>query len=135
MNERAIHEPRWGRSTTAVVTGFIVVVVLSLATDQLFHILNVYPPWGQPMYDTGLLLMATAYRAAYSLVGGYCTARLAPRAPMNHVLVLVLIGFAAGVGGIFAAMSANLGPMWYAIAVAVTGPAASWAGGLLYRPK
>ena len=42
-----------GRSIVAVVAGFLAVAGLSLATDQLFHVLEVYPPWGQPMYDTG----------------------------------------------------------------------------------
>jgi hypothetical protein len=45
-------EPRnlW-RSTGAIVLGFVAVVVLSLSTDEVLHLLKVYPPWGQPMFE------------------------------------------------------------------------------------
>jgi hypothetical protein len=35
------------RSAGAVLLGFVVVVVLSLGTDQVLHVLRVYPPWGE----------------------------------------------------------------------------------------
>ena len=54
------------RSTGAVLLGFIVVVVLSLGTDQVLHSLAVYPPWGQPMYDLGSVLLALSYRVVYA---------------------------------------------------------------------
>ena len=81
-----------GRSIVAVVAGFLAVVGLSLATDQLFHVLEVYPPWGQPMNDTGDNLLALSYRVVYTVLGGFITARLAPRAPMRHVMILGIIG-------------------------------------------
>jgi len=40
---------RFGRSVGAVLAGFVVVAGLSLATDQVLHVLRVYPPWGEPM--------------------------------------------------------------------------------------
>ena len=79
-------------STAAVVVGFIVVVALSLGTDQVLHVLEVYPPWGQPMYATGLNLLALAYRSVYAVVGCYIAARLAPRNPMLHALAQGLSG-------------------------------------------
>jgi hypothetical protein len=72
------------RSTGAVFLGFIVVVALSLGTDQVLHSLGVYPPWGQPMYATGLNLLGLSYRIVYAIVGSYIAARLAPRNPMRH---------------------------------------------------
>jgi hypothetical protein len=53
MTQAGSQSRRLLRSTGAVVAGFMVVFVLSLATDQLLHVLNVYPPWGQPMHDPG----------------------------------------------------------------------------------
>lgn len=50
------------RSTGAMLAGFIAVFVLSLGTDQILHALDIYPPWEQPMTDTGLLLLALSYR-------------------------------------------------------------------------
>lgn len=46
------------QSVGAIFLGFIVVVALSLGADQLLHVLEVYPPWGQPMYETSLNLLA-----------------------------------------------------------------------------
>ena len=118
------------RSVLAVFSGFVAVVVLSLATDQVLHVLDVYPPWGEPMYDTGLNALALTYRIIYTLLGGFVTARLAPRAPMRHVMVLALIGLAAGTAGAIVAITqADLGPSWYPIALAVTAYPVTWLGG------
>ena len=120
------------RSILAVFAGFVAVVVLSLATDQFLHVLQVYPPWGEPMYDTGLNALALAYRTIYTLFGGFITARLARRAPMRHVMVLALIGLAAGTAGaIVAVTQADLGPTWYPIALAVTAFPVTWLGGVV----
>ncbi len=120
------------RSIGAVVAGFFAVAGFSLATDQLLHVLNVYPPWGQPMYDTSLNLLALSYRIVYTLLGGFITARLAPRAPMRHVTILGLIGLVAGTAGAIVAITqADLGPSWYPIALAVTAYPCTWLGGKL----
>jgi hypothetical protein len=119
------------RSTVAVLAGFLSVVVLSLVTDQALHVLRVYPPWGQPMYDTGLNLLALSYRIVYTVAGGYITARLAPRRPMRHVAVLGGLGLIAGTAGVIVAMRiGDLGPIWYPIALDVTGFPCVWLGGL-----
>jgi hypothetical protein len=119
------------RSIAAVAAGFLTVVVLSLATDQLFHVLNVYPPWGQPMYATSLNALALSYRIVYTLLGGFITARLAPHAPMRHVMILAIIGLVAGTVGAIAAIAGNFGPNWYPIALAATAYPCTWFGGRL----
>jgi len=120
------------RSIVAVVAGFFTVAGLSLATDQLFHVLEVYPPWGQPMWETHLNALALSYRIVYTLLGGFVTARLAPRAPMRHVTILALIGLAAGTAGAIVAITqADLGPSWYPILLAVTAYPCTWFGGRL----
>jgi uncharacterized protein YndB with AHSA1/START domain len=127
------HPRRLGRSTAAVLSGFFAVVVLSLGTDQVLHLLNVFPPWGQPM-SGALFAVATAYRVVYTVAGGYITARLAPRAPLRHALVLGLVGLVPGIAGIVMALAKpELGPLWYPIALAVTGLPCAWLGGALYR--
>jgi hypothetical protein len=116
-----------------VLLGFIAVIVLSLGTDQLLHVLAVYPPWGQPMYDPGLLLLALAYRIVYAVVGSYIAARLAPRHPLRHALVLGVIGFVLSLAGAIVTMPMNLGPNWYPIALVVTALPCAWLGGVLQR--
>jgi hypothetical protein len=117
-------------SFVAVVVGFLTVAVLSLATDQVLHVLEVYPPWGEPMWSPWLNLLALTYRTVYTILGGYLTARLAPPAPMRHVAILGVIGLIAGTAGAVGAITmADLGPDWYPIALAVLGFPSVWIGG------
>ena len=123
------------RSAAAVFLGFLSVAVLSLATDHVLHVLEVYPPWGQPMWETSLNLLALSYRILYTVLGGYIAATLAPRSRMRHVAVLGIIGFITASAGAVAAMNLNLGPNWYPIALAVTGFPCVWLGGLLFTRR
>src|SRR2546429_3364108 len=68
MSPPAPPRRRW-RSVGAVVAGFVVVFVLSLGTDQVLHVLKVYPRWGEPIAGA-LYVMATAYRIVYTILGG-----------------------------------------------------------------
>ena len=120
---------RMGRSAVAVLGGLVAVFVLSLGTDQVLHTLQVFPPWGQPMYETGLLLLALAYRIVYGVVGGYVTARLAPRHPMRHALALGVVGLGLSTAG--AIGMRDLGPSWYPIALVVSALPCAWLGGVL----
>ena len=119
------------RSTLAVIAGFVAILVLSLATDQLFHSLGVYPPWGEPMSDTGDNLLALSYRLVYDTFGCYFAARLAPRNPMRHALVLGAIGFVLSSLGGAAAIMQDLGPAWFPILLALSSLPSAWLGGWL----
>lgn len=130
MNDSNTTPRNLPRSTGAVLAGFVAVFVLSLATDQLFHVLDVYPPWGQPMTDTGLLLLALSYRIIYNIFGGYLVARLAPRNPMRHALIMGGIGFVLSIAGGIAMW--DMGAHWYPIALAISAIPCSWAGALVY---
>ena len=124
---------RW-RSAAAILLGFAAVVVFSLGTDQVLHVLEVYPPWGKPMDDTRLLLLALTYRVVYTVAGGYVAARLAPSAPMRHAVILGLIGLVPGTAGVVAAAAgSDLGPLWYPMALALSGLPCCWLGGVLHR--
>jgi hypothetical protein len=123
------------RSTGAVLLGFFTIVVLSLVTDQLLHALGIYPPWGQPMYDPGLNLLALSYRCIYAVLGCYLAARFAPRHPMRHALALGAVGLVLSLAGAMAAKSVALGPMWYPIALVLTALPCAWLGGALYRRR
>ena len=121
------------RSVGAVLAGFIVTAVLSLATDQLLHVLDVYPPWGQPMHEPALNALALAYRIVYSVMGGYITARLAPHSPVRHAVILGAIGFVFATAGAIATITKyDLGPDWYPIALALTALPCTWLGGWMY---
>jgi hypothetical protein len=119
------------RSILAIVVGFLAVVVLSLGTDQLFHVLNVYPPWGQAMPEPALNLLALSYRIVYTILGSYLAARLAPGNPMRHAMILGFIGLLMGTAGAVATIPMHLGPAWYPIAIAATALPCAWIGGVL----
>ena len=123
------------RSTGAILAGLVTVIALSLVTDQLLHWLDVYPPWGEPMYAPGLNALALAYRCVYAILGSYIAARLAPDAPMRHALMLGAIGLVLAVAGAAAAKDMDLGPLWYPIALVATALPCAWLGGVLYRAR
>lgn len=111
-----------------MVAAVVANVVLSLATDQLFHTLGVYPPWGQPMHEPGLNALALSYRVVYGVLGGVIVARLAPRAPMRHATILGVIGtVVAGLGAVVGIVQ-DLGPAWYPIALAASSLPTAWLG-------
>ena len=122
---------RW-RSVGSVLLGIFVGVVLSLGTDQVLHVVHVYPPWGQPMYQPSLNLLALSYRLVYGVVGGYIIARFAPRSPLRHAVAGGIMGFVVSLVGVIAATQVDLGPLWYPIALAVTAIPCSWLGGMLF---
>jgi multisubunit Na+/H+ antiporter MnhB subunit len=124
------------RSIGAVLAGVIAVVVLSIGTDLLLHATGVFPPWGQPMND-GLFVLATGYRVAYAVLGGYIAARLAPNRPMAHALVLGVVGVVLSTIGAAATWNKGpeFGPHWYPLALVVTALPCAWAGGKLVRAQ
>ena len=123
------------RSTGAVLLGLVVVFVLSLGTDQILHMLGVYPPWGQPMYEPSLNLLALAYRCVYAVLGSFIAAKYAPHSPMRHALTLGFVGIVLSTAGAVAASGMDLGPLWYPIALVVSAVPCAWLGGLLYRRR
>jgi len=126
---------RRGRSVAAVAIGFVAVAVLSLGIDEVLHLLQVYPPWGEPMREPSLNLLALAYRSVFTVAGMYLTAALAPSAPVRHALIGGAIGTFVAAAGAVAAIPMDLGPAWYPIALAVTALPLSWLGGALYRAR
>jgi len=134
---RVVHEThssgrRILRGIGAVLAGFFATFILSVGTDLLLHAVGVYPPWGQPM-SNALFVLATAYRAIYTVAGGYITARLASNKPMGHVLTLGVIGLLAAVAGTVATWNKGpeFGPKWYPLALVVLAIPCVWLGGKL----
>ena len=122
---------RIGRGVLAVIAGFLTVVVLSIATDAVLHAAKVYPPAEQGLHDPLLNLLALAYRCAFTLAGGWITAKLAPNTPLRHAFILGVLGLIAGTAGVIATWNLGLGPRWYPILLAATGLPLCWLGGWL----
>jgi peptidoglycan/LPS O-acetylase OafA/YrhL len=128
------HPPRRiGRSIGAVLAGIVVGVILTLATDIVLHAIGVFPPWGQPVSD-GPLLLATAYRAVFGIVGSYIAARLAPYRPMQHALAGGVVGLVVSIVGTVVTWNRGpaFGPHWYPLALIVIAMPCAWVGGKLF---
>jgi hypothetical protein len=117
------------KSIGAVIAGFIVILVLSVGTDTVLEQIGVFPR--QALFDTGLLLIALAYRSVYSVIGCYLTAKLAPDRPMRHALALGSLGVAVSAAGTIAAR--DLGPLWYGVALVVIALPLAWLSGRLFE--
>jgi hypothetical protein len=116
------------RSIGAVLTVILAGAILSLGTDELLHVAGIFPALGQPMGDT-LLLLATAYRTVYNVIGSYIVARLAPHRPMQHALVGGGAGLVLATAGTVATWNSGLGPHWYGAAIIGLAMPCAWAGG------
>jgi hypothetical protein len=130
-----IHSPqRIGRSIGAVLTGIVSGIILTLGTDIVLHAIGVFPPWGQPVSDRPLLL-ATAYRIVYGVVGSYIAARLAPYRPMLHALAGGVVGLVTTIAGAVITWNrgAAFGPHWYPLALIATALPCAWVGGRLRK--
>ena len=123
----------WLASVGAVVAGFIVTALASTAADAVMHAADIFPSTPRLMSDP-LFALAAAYRALFTVAGGYVTARLAPDQPMRHAWILAGIGLFAGLAGVVAYYTiggAELGPAWYAISIPVEAIPCIWLGGQL----
>jgi len=113
------------KSIGAVLSGFLVIVILSVVTDTILEQNGVLPQGA--LFDTGLLLLALLYRSIYSVLGAYVTARLAPQRPIRHAIALGLLGiFVSGLG---AYVGQDLGPAWYGLALVLVSLPLAWLGG------
>src|SRR5262249_22618029 len=124
------------RSVVAVIAGFLATALLSLGTDVVLHALRVFPPWGEPM-SSELFVWATLYRIAFTVLGGFVTARIAPRKPMTHVLVLGIVGIVAATIGLAATWNQGpeFGPKWYPTLLVATAWPCVWIGGQFAAPR
>jgi hypothetical protein len=120
-----------GRSIWAVVAGVLFVVVASTAVDVVLHQTGVYKPMPTPL-SKGLAVLALSYRVVIGVIGGWITARMAPQNPMKHAMALGWVGVVFGLVGVIVSWNAEMGPRWYAIALAVFAIPQSWLGGKLY---
>lgn len=122
------------RSIWAVVAGIVGIIVVTTIVDILLHVVGVYPPMGEPL-DDRLSAIATSYRIVIGVAGAWLTARLAPRRPMTHAMILGCVGVVLGLVGVAVTWNSGLGPRWYPIALAVLALPQCWAGGKIYEMR
>jgi hypothetical protein len=123
------------RSIGAIVAGLVATAVLAAIADQILHWLGVFPPWGQVSYEPIPYMVAVLYRTIFGVTGGYIAARLAPRLPLRHAVILGVVGVVVSLGGAVAAIAADLGPVWYPMILVALALPTAWLGGALYERR
>jgi hypothetical protein len=124
------------RSIGAILAGVVFIAVLSTVTDAALHAAGIYPAAGQPLI-AALWLLALAYRLGYAIASGYLTAKLAPRNPLKHTVVLGCVGTALSLAGAIATWNAGpgYGPKWFSLGLVVTALPCTWTGGRLFASR
>ncbi len=125
------------RSVMSVVAGLALIFALSYGTDYLLGALNVFEPNEPlPVYGSvGLIAFILAYRVVFSVAGAYLTARLSPRRPMKHAMIIGIIGVVISTSGAIVGMQQDLGPSWYLWGLVALALPAAWLGGKLSERK
>ncbi len=119
---------RIARSIAGILAAIAINVALCTAIDQIFHILEVYPPWTEPMNETSDNVLALSYRLVITVFAGVIGLRIAGYAPGWHALALGVIGTGLGTLGAIVTTTggADFGPDWYPWSLAVTAPFCTW---------
>lgn len=124
------------KNILAVVVGFLTVFVLSVGTDVLMSVVGVYPSLTRPdLYTDWMYGLSLAYACAYTVLGGYLTAKLSKTEPMRQVYILAFLGFISSVTGAYANWEMAKGHEWFCIAMVVTGPMFVYLGGWFFLKK
>jgi hypothetical protein len=122
---------RWARSAGAVLGGMLASAALALGTDEVLHLIGLFPPIDQVTHEAPRFVAATSYRVIYAVLGFYLVARLAPSHPWRHVWMAAAMGLIASMAGVVATMTRDMGPLWYPVTLAVTTLPCAWLGGAL----
>jgi glucose-6-phosphate-specific signal transduction histidine kinase len=127
-----LHRKRlWTRRVLSVLAGVVAIFVLSSATDLVLETTGVLP--SAPLFDTGLLLLATAYRIIFSVLASYIVARLAPDHQMRHALAFGAVGVVVSTVGVIVNTQMQLGAAWYPLLLVAVALPCAWCGGKLVQ--
>ena len=122
------------KSIGAVIAGLIFIGITHTGTDAILEGTGVLPK-GHLNVGAGLILLVILYRTIFSIAGCYLTAKLAPRNPMKHSLILGGIGTILSAAGAIATADMNIGPAWYGWSLVVIALPIAWLGGKLYLAR
>lgn len=116
------------RSLLAIVTGFVLIGMLSVCTDMALRMAvpMLFETDGSTS-STPMLLMTIAYVGLYATLGCYLAARMAPARPMRHALVLGILGLAFNIAGTTRTWTRY--PVWYHVVSLTLVMAWAWLGG------
>jgi len=121
------------RLILAILAAILINFILTTVIDVVLHTTGVYPPWGQPYFDTDLYLLALGYRVLITIFAAYITAMIAKEQAKKALWISGIIGTILWLAGTIATQ--GLGPLWYGIVGAVTAIPLVLFGGWLHERR
>ncbi|HEY0741943.1 MAG TPA: hypothetical protein VGD40_10785 [Chryseosolibacter sp.] len=119
------------KSIGAVLAGLIFIGVTHTAVDATLEAIGILPT-GHLNVGAGLILVVILYRAIFSFIGCYLTAKLAPKNPMLHSLILGGVGTVLSAVGAIVTIDMNIAPAWYGWSLVVIALPIAWLAGRVY---
>lgn len=121
------------RLILAIVAAILINFILASAIDHGFHIAGIYPPYGEPMHDSGLIALAFSYRAIITIFAAYITAMIAKEKAKTAIYFTGILGTAMWLAG--AIFMWDFGPAWYHIVGILSALPLAIAGWKLYERR
>jgi len=118
----------------AVLAGLIFIGITHSTIDAILEATGVLPK-GHLNVGSALIFFVILYRAIFSFIGCYLTARLSPRNPMTHSLILGAIGTVASMAGAIVTANMNIAPSWYGWTLVIIALPIAWLAGKLYLAR
>ena len=121
------------KSIGAVLSGFALLVILSIMMDSILEntgVMKTEPFSENPIW---LILIIILYRTIFNTLGCFMTARLAPNKQMKHAIILGIIGVVLTTVGLIVMW--DIPPRWYPISLIVLTLPAAWIGGKMAIKK
>jgi len=121
------------KSVGAIAAGFFTTVILSIVADTIMGATGLMNMENFKATTTGIILVVTLYRFIFNVLGCYIAARLAPKKPMKHAVILGSIGLALSIMG--SAAMWDKAVLWYNLAIILIALPCAYIGGKLHKPK
>lgn len=122
------------RIALAVLVGLMVTAVLSIATDSILIAAGIYPSGVGMIFSNRLLLLASAYRAVFGVLGAFLAAENAKAGFRRAVLILGGVATAQAVMGLIVMRSKiNAATVWYPISLVILSLQYCRIGGKTYE--
>lgn len=113
------------RSILAFLAAIAATFALSYGTDAILIAANMMESDALPE-SVAVVTLIIAYRTAYNVLGSYIVAKLAPKRPMLHAMILGIFGI---IGSLSIMISQpDYGPAYYPIILSLLALPSVWAG-------
>ena len=120
------------KSIGVIVLAFVANALLSMLTDFLLESIGVLPNPEKGLFETGAIILVLCYRGIYTVLAGVIIAKLAPRKPMLHAMILGAIGVVITLLAISSPAFAEKSRLWFGYTlIAITVPCL-WLGVKVY---